>query len=203
MSKVRVYELAREAGMSSKVLTDKLLELGYDIKGHSSSVDAETADKIRNTVLKSVNSELVEKRIESEAEEKKGKAVIHHRATVIRRRAKKVEPEKPVLAEANPEKTIESPAEQVSAPVLETIKAEPKKIEVVTEPVPEPPAKAPLVENPGTVATPAAENLAVQAPAPQGVVVAAVSAESAEKKEMKAAPIDNEVKAARIDNEVK
>jgi translation initiation factor IF-2 len=35
MSKVRIYELAKEAGMSSKMLTEKLLEHGYDIKGPS------------------------------------------------------------------------------------------------------------------------------------------------------------------------
>ncbi len=88
MSKIRVYELAKEAGMSSKTLTDKLIELGFDIKGHSSSVDDETAETIRNTILKSANTELVEKRIDSE---KNGATVIRRRATVIRRRAKVIE----------------------------------------------------------------------------------------------------------------
>ena len=49
--KVRVYELAKEAGMKSAELADKLIELGYDIKGYNSSVDGETAEKIRNEVL--------------------------------------------------------------------------------------------------------------------------------------------------------
>ena len=49
--KVRVYELAKEAGMKSKELADKLIELGYEIKGFNSSVDGETADKIRQEVL--------------------------------------------------------------------------------------------------------------------------------------------------------
>jgi len=49
--KVRVYELAKEAGTKSTELADKLIELGYDIKGYSSSVDGETAEKIRNEVL--------------------------------------------------------------------------------------------------------------------------------------------------------
>jgi N utilization substance protein A len=49
--KVKVYELAKEAGMKSKELAEKLIELGYDIKGYSSSVDAETAEKIRQEVL--------------------------------------------------------------------------------------------------------------------------------------------------------
>lgn len=49
--KVRVYELAKEAGMNSTELADKLIELGYNIKGYSSSVDGETAAKIRDEVL--------------------------------------------------------------------------------------------------------------------------------------------------------
>ena len=49
--KVKVYELAREAGMKSTELAKKLIELGYDIKGYNSSVDNETAEKIRVEVL--------------------------------------------------------------------------------------------------------------------------------------------------------
>ena len=50
-AKVKVYELAKEAGMKSKELAEKLIKLGYDIKGYSSSVDSETAEKIRQEVL--------------------------------------------------------------------------------------------------------------------------------------------------------
>jgi N utilization substance protein A len=50
-AKVKVYELAKEADMKSKELAEKLIELGYDIKGYSSSVDSETAEKIRQEVL--------------------------------------------------------------------------------------------------------------------------------------------------------
>ncbi len=99
MSKIRVYELAKEAGMSSKALTDKLIELGFDIKGHSSSVDDDTAEKIRNTILKSANTELVEKRIDSD---KDGPTVIRRRSTVIRRRAQVVEDTPEPQTEAEP-----------------------------------------------------------------------------------------------------
>jgi len=51
MSKIRIYDLAKEAGIKSTELADKLIDLGYDIKGYSSSVDEETADKIRKEVL--------------------------------------------------------------------------------------------------------------------------------------------------------
>ncbi len=51
MSRVRVYELAKEAGMGSKELADKLIAAGYEIKGHSSTVDEDIADKIRKTMF--------------------------------------------------------------------------------------------------------------------------------------------------------
>ncbi len=49
--KVKVYDLAKEAGMKSKELAEKLIKLGYDIKGYNSSVKAEVADEIRKNVL--------------------------------------------------------------------------------------------------------------------------------------------------------
>lgn len=116
MSRIRVYELAKEAGMSSKALAEKLQAAGYDIKGHSSSVDEETAEEIRRTVLKSADTELVEKRIDS----KKNKpTVIRRRATVIRRKAK--------VAEKSAEEVAKEPAaEDVAAgtpePAVETAK---------------------------------------------------------------------------------
>ncbi|WP_136805522.1 translation initiation factor IF-2 [Desulfosediminicola flagellatus] len=84
MSRVRIYELAKEAGMSSKALADKLVDEGYDIKGHSSTVDEETAARIRKTVLKDSDTEMVEKRISGD----QGATVIRRRSTVIRRKAK-------------------------------------------------------------------------------------------------------------------
>ena len=79
MSKIRVYDLAKEAGMTSKELAEKLIDLGYTIKSHSSTVDAEVADEIRRNVLGTVETEVVEKRISTKG-----------RATIIRRRAQTV-----------------------------------------------------------------------------------------------------------------
>ena len=88
MSKIRVYELAKEAGMSSKALAEKLLELGYDIKGHSSSVDEKTAAKIRSTVLKAGTVGSATRRTE---EKKPSATPVRRPTTVIRRRPKAVE----------------------------------------------------------------------------------------------------------------
>lgn len=49
--KVRVYDLAKEAGVPSKELAEKLAGLGYAVKSYQTAVDSETADKIRQEVL--------------------------------------------------------------------------------------------------------------------------------------------------------
>jgi translation initiation factor IF-2 len=140
MSRIRVYELAKEAGMSSKALTDKLIEAGYDIKGHSSSVDDDAAEKIRNTILKSANTELVEKRIDSE---KNRPTVIRRRATVIRRPAK--EPAD-VSDDTSPEAAPGDRAGAAAGPVPEETaeKAAPAKVAADAEKV------EPAVVKPGS-----------------------------------------------------
>jgi translation initiation factor IF-2 len=46
MATIRVYELARDIGVSSKSLVDELRNQGIDIKSHMSSLDEETAELI-------------------------------------------------------------------------------------------------------------------------------------------------------------
>ena len=127
MSRVRIYELAKEAGMSSKALADKLMEEGYDIKGHSSTVDEETATQIRSSVLKDSNTEMVEKRIDAG---EGGSTVIRRRATVIRRRPKvEDEPEdfgdegmtEPVVGDEAGEPSEAVPVETRQQPPVEVV----------------------------------------------------------------------------------
>ncbi len=130
MNRVRVYELAKEAGMGSKELADKLIAAGYEIKGHSSTVDEDTADKIRKTMFKKAKAEpkpepeteKVEKRIEGEGDQKS--TVIRRRTTIIRRRAK-----------AEPEEVEEAAEESVELKTDETLETT-----AVSEPADETPA---------------------------------------------------------------
>ncbi|MCB2182927.1 MAG: translation initiation factor IF-2 [Desulfobulbaceae bacterium] len=78
MGKIRVYELAKEAGIESKLLTAQLIELGYKVRAYNSTLDEEVADDIRKK-LGFAKVEIKEKRIE-----RKGKT------TIIRRRKKTV-----------------------------------------------------------------------------------------------------------------
>lgn len=121
MSKVRIYELAKEAGMSSKMLTEKLLENGYDIKGPSSTVEDDIAEKIRKTVLQNVKVESTRKKpVADEA------AVTTRRTTVIRRRPI-IEPLAEVMAEV--EVVAETVSEEViSASVPEQPHVEPESL---------------------------------------------------------------------------
>ncbi|GBC99050.1 Translation initiation factor IF-2 [bacterium HR17] len=50
MTKVRVYDLARELGVSNKELVDLLRQLGEEVKSHSSTIDEKTAEAVRELV---------------------------------------------------------------------------------------------------------------------------------------------------------
>ena len=140
MSRVRVYELAKEAGMGSKELADKLIAAGYEIKGHSSTVDEDTADKIRKTMFKKAEAkaepetEKVEKRIEGEGDQKS--TVIRRRTTIIRRRAK-AEPE---AVEETAEETAEAVVDETDATAVaaeDVEQPETEELEVAPETVAE------------------------------------------------------------------
>jgi len=45
--KIRVYELARELGLSNKEALDLCLALGIGVKSHSSSIEDAQADRVR------------------------------------------------------------------------------------------------------------------------------------------------------------
>jgi translation initiation factor IF-2 len=71
MAKVRVYELAKELNMDSKVLVEKLRAGGIDVKNYMSTLDEDVVTKAKDVALGKVSEVIEEKRI---------------RPTVIRRR---------------------------------------------------------------------------------------------------------------------
>ncbi len=73
MAKVRVYEMARELNLDSKVLVEKLLAGGINIKNYMSTLDEDATVRAREIVSGEVTEVIEEKRI---------------KATVIRRRKK-------------------------------------------------------------------------------------------------------------------
>jgi len=120
MSRVRIYELAKEAGMNSKVLADKLMAKGFAIKGPSSTVDEDVADTIRKTVLRQATVELAEKPISAD----RGQAPLQRRTTVIRRRPKTT-PEEVAAEQAQAGGEEERPVPDAALPSMEKSGKEP------------------------------------------------------------------------------
>jgi translation initiation factor IF-2 len=133
MAKVRVYELARELDMDSKILVEKLNAGGMDVKNYMSTLDESSIAKAREIVKGAVSEVVVEKRI---------------KPTVIRRRKKVVAAEPPpptaqAEAEAGPE-SEKAPEVVEEQPVEAAAGAE---VEPETPiPPPETPVEAPIEE---------------------------------------------------------
>ncbi len=53
MAKIRIYELARELDLESKEVLEQALELGFDVKTASSSLEPAEADKVRGALAPS------------------------------------------------------------------------------------------------------------------------------------------------------
>ena len=50
MANVRVFSLARDLNLTSQEVTERLKQLGVEVKTASSSVDEDTADKLKRAV---------------------------------------------------------------------------------------------------------------------------------------------------------
>ncbi|MCA9595642.1 MAG: translation initiation factor IF-2 [Myxococcales bacterium] len=169
MSKVRVYEVARDLGMDNKALVALFQSVGVtEVRNHMSAVAPEAVERVKRHLEKQSSEKVVEERI---------------RPTVVKRRVKKAEarpapapapervreapappppPEKSVPVQAAPEP--ERAPEPVSAPAPEPEKSVP--VQAAPEPTPEPVKEAPTPESekqPATAAAPA------PAPAPEPV----------------------------------
>jgi translation initiation factor IF-2 len=93
MSKVRIYDLAKEAGLKSKELADKLIAMGYPIASHSSSVDDDMAADIRKKLQGEAGAGGAEGRIElkhrTEGAAAKAKTVVRRRSKADKEEAAK------------------------------------------------------------------------------------------------------------------
>jgi translation initiation factor IF-2 len=102
MPKKRVYELAKELGLESKVLIARLEKIGIPVKSASSSLEESDVERAKKELLAGEHREVVEQRIKS---------------TVIRRRTVLTPVEAPVEEEPQEIETQpEKPAEEKKAP---------------------------------------------------------------------------------------
>jgi translation initiation factor IF-2 len=90
MSKIRIYELAKELSVENKIVLDMLKELGLGVRtSHSSSLDGDEADQVRRLVLRKAmgnkqDGEKITQRVDKAGET--GVFVERRRGNVIRRR---------------------------------------------------------------------------------------------------------------------
>lgn len=57
MAKIRVYELAKELGMTHKALLEKIMQLDIDVKSHMSSLEDDAVKLIRNMLAGKANED--------------------------------------------------------------------------------------------------------------------------------------------------
>lgn len=132
MSKIRIYELAKELQMDNKQLLAQVKEMGYDVKSHMSALEEGDVQRIKDLITGVRAEVVVDERV---------------RPNVIRRRTKVVqaepEPEQKTAAEAPPEvadeTSLRSPVEKVEAEEQEAAREE-ESPPVSAEPVQEAPA---------------------------------------------------------------
>jgi translation initiation factor IF-2 len=161
MPKKRVYELAKELGLESKIMIARLEEIGIPVKTASASLEEDVVERIKKELLASELREVVEERIKS---------------TVIRRRTVRTPIEVPIeeaplvekkediqakdLVEDKPQKTPSiQPSEKVDKVKKETHPETPtpKQEEVVPEQPKEKILKVEIKEESNAGSAPVAE----------------------------------------------
>lgn len=150
MSKIRIYELAKELGVENKVVLSMVTELGIAGKSsHSSSLEADEADQIRRAVIRKAigvapDSEVLTKRVDKSSGAT-GTFLERRKGNVIRRRrqgeGEEAEPtptpeqaEQPQVVSESSEGSLALKSEE--APVqqpVEVVEAEPVVAEAAVE----------------------------------------------------------------------
>jgi translation initiation factor IF-2 len=180
MAKVRVYELARELDMESKVLVEKLIAGGVPIKNYMSTLDESEVGRARDIATGKVSEVIEEKRVKP--------TVIRRRKKTVRVQPEEAPAEAPAAeAEEAPE---ELPAEETAA---EAKPAEAPEPEPAT--VPEPAEKEIAAEAAEVAAVPEeAAGAEAEAAAPEAVVDEAEPVEEKAEPRAKEKPKGKKVK---------
>jgi len=199
MSKVRIYELAKELGVENKIVITIAQELGFSGKSsHSSSLDGDEADQIRRAVIRKAigvapDTEVVTKRVDRSSGAT-GTFVERRKGDVIRRRrhdeenSEVVESTSPILAQQESlvehsdgslafksEPEVVEPVEEIQEEVETPEEIVVEEVEVAQEEaVSAAPQAEPIVEQAPVVAvevapTPPPVEAPVAAPAPAAV----------------------------------
>lgn len=170
MSKMRVYELARELGVDNKDLIARLDKMGISVKSHSSTLEDSEIERIKRDYSAAEPHEVVEKRVKS---------------TVIRRRAVRteVEEEAPApVAELLPVagETEEVKGKPISRPTVEPVREVAIPVEVIQKPAEVKPAEVKPTEDKVAKAKVVSPPISQEPPSPAPVASGAPVVERAE-----------------------
>ncbi len=157
MSKIRIYDLAKEMGVTPKELANQIKKMGYDIRSHSSTLSEEDAQAVKDKL--EAEGWLKEKKLQ----EVKDQEETSKKVGIIIRRAREKEPEKnqeKELKEAKPKLKIKLVIKKpVKKKEIEEKPREEKEPEISKEarveapPVLETPTKEEAVSKPKEVIT--------------------------------------------------
>jgi translation initiation factor IF-2 len=160
MSKMRVYEVARDLAMDNKSLVALFQSVGVtDVRNHMSAVLPEQVDRVKRHLERQSGQKVAEERI---------------RPTVVKRRAKpstdaaEAAPSEREEAPAPPPPAIARRAPKAAPPASSPVASSPPPLAEVSS-APAPAARRPAIESPVVEAT---RTAAPSAPAPEPVVAA-------------------------------
>ena len=154
MSKVRVYEVAKELGMEQKALVALFQSMGCEVRNHMSSVDVEVVERVRRHLEKQKSATVVEERI---------------RPTVVKRRVAKPaapQPLAPTPSEPEAAPAATKPAAAAPAPAPTAPAAPPAAAVQPPAPVEAPKAPAPAEPPPAVEKKPEPVEAKPAEPAP-------------------------------------
>jgi len=131
MAKIRVHELAKEFGISSKEMASRIKDMGYPIKNYMSTLEDYEADEIR----KRMKEEGAGSKEGAEAEQPKTQTIIRRRRNVVK--IKKIVIKKTGKPEEEAEKPEQPAEEQAEAAEAKTPESPLKPAETKAEEAPE------------------------------------------------------------------
>ena len=113
MGKKRVYDIAKELGLSSKDVLELLKTMGHELSSTSSSVDNDVADQLKAAIVGAAKKASAQKPAEPKTEAPKAPAAEKPAAAKPAAPAQKAEPAQPAPEKAPQGAAPEKPAEPV------------------------------------------------------------------------------------------
>lgn len=113
MTKIRIYELAKELNIPTKDLMDKILELKIPANSHMSTIDEEEAELIKEIIEEESDDKVKDKIVEDSPEV--------HQNVKIKNKGKEVKESKKVKKEEAEEKEVKEAKEEKTIQIYDNI----------------------------------------------------------------------------------